>query len=70
MCPMPPGRQPTHRGVAEVEGRMPATAGRELVMDDACARPGRHTPVRGLALPRGKGVLRFVRKAHEQERRD
>ena len=24
----------------EAEGRMPVAAGRELVMDDACARPG------------------------------
>ena len=37
---------------------MPGTAGRKLVMDDARARPGRHAPVCGVALPRSYGVRR------------
>jgi hypothetical protein len=35
--------------MAEVEGRKPATAGRKLVMDDARARPGSHTPLSAAA---------------------
>ena len=36
-------------GMAEVEGRKPATAGRKLVMDDARARPGSHTSLSAAA---------------------